>query len=546
MNPLVRVVVLNHNGGDITIDCLRSVLATRWPAPRLQVVLVDNASSDAVVARVRAELPVVRIIESERNLGFAGGCNLGMRDLKGADYVALVNNDALVDPGWLTPLVDALERDPGLGAACPKVVFAENGVIGNGVIDNVGVDLGRWGRGADRGHLEPDHGQFDVPVDVFAWCGAAVLLRRAYLEDVGTFDERLFLYCEDLDLAWRGRRRGWRYRTAPTSVVHHMHSATTIAGSPLQRTYNLRNALLVALRHAPPATALAAVARSFAALCVAVVRRPDEVSARARAFTGFLRLAPAMIGERAHERTDARAYSRSPMDGSAAYAGVDNLDVMAHAVKFSRYMRDIVVDAAGPLSADARLLDFGAGTGTIAEQVAALGYQVTCLEPDLHLQARLSDAGLPVVADAIAAKAAAPFDVVYSVSVIEHIEDDVGALTEIRELLRPGGKLVIFVPAFPMLYSEMDRRIGHFRRYRRKAIMSVVERAGFVVDRGRYVDSLGFFGSLVYKLFGDRNGEISEPLVRTYDRFVFPIATMLDPITGRVFGRDVLVTAHRT
>ena len=104
----VRVVVVNYNGGDLTVDCLRSLVATRWRADRLEVVLVDNASTDDVVARVRAELPVVTVIESGRNLGFAGGCNLGMRDRAGVDYVALVNNDATVDPEWLAPLVDAI------------------------------------------------------------------------------------------------------------------------------------------------------------------------------------------------------------------------------------------------------------------------------------------------------------------------------------------------------------------------------------------------------------------------------------------------------
>jgi GT2 family glycosyltransferase len=301
MAPSVRIVVVNYNGGQLTLDCLRSLLATRWPAPHLEVILVDNASTDGVVARAREDLPVVRIMESARNLGFAGGCNLAMRDRGGVDYVALVNNDACVDPGWLAPLVDTLERDRSLGAACPKILRA-----GNGVIDNVGVELGRWGRGADRGHNEPDRGQYDSPADVFAWCGAAVLLRREYLDEVGLFDERLFLYCEDLELAWRGRRRGWRYRAVPASVVHHVHAATSVAGSPAQRFFNLRNALLVALRHAPLSTAFAAMLRSLAALAHAAVRCPDEVPMRARAFGGFLRLAPAMLRERARDRPRAR------------------------------------------------------------------------------------------------------------------------------------------------------------------------------------------------------------------------------------------------
>ncbi len=536
----VRVVVVNYNGGDLTVDCLRSVVSTRWRADRLEVVLVDNASGDDVVARVRAELPVVTVIESGRNLGFAGGCNLGMQDRVGVDYIALVNNDATVEPEWLAPLVEAMEQDRSLGAACPKVLYA-----GSDIIDNVGVVQGKWGRGADRGHLEPDRGQYDTPADVFGWCGAAVLLRTSYLDAVGELDERLFLYCEDLELSWRGRAFGWRYRTVPESVVRHVHGATSVADSPLQRFYNLRNALLVALRHARLTTALAATGRSLAAIPYAAVRHPHDVPTRARAFGSFLRLAPAMLRARAHDRSKARHYSRRPMEDGAAYAGVDNLEVMSSAVKFARYMRDIIAAAAGPVAAKPRVLDFGAGTGTIAELVTELGYDVTCLEPDESLRALLGELQLPTVADPDAAAALAPFDVIYAINVIEHIDDDVAALTRLRGLLRPGGTLVIFVPAFPMLYSEMDRRIGHFRRYRLEALESVTERAGLVIDRASYVDSLGFFGSLVYKWLFSREGKISEWMVGTYDRYVFPVSTTFDPLAGHLLGRNAIVLAHR-
>ena len=109
----------------MTLDCLQHLAATEWPADRLELVLVDNASHDGVAARVRAEMPSVRVIESASNRGFAGGCNLGLRDREGTDYFALVNNDAMVSPGWLRPLVTALASDPKIGAACPKILFAD-------------------------------------------------------------------------------------------------------------------------------------------------------------------------------------------------------------------------------------------------------------------------------------------------------------------------------------------------------------------------------------------------------------------------------------
>jgi GT2 family glycosyltransferase len=123
VDPFVRVVVLNFDGGQMTIDCLQSVLASNWPADRLEVVLVDNGSLDDVVERVRAELPQVRVIEPLANTGFAKGCNLGIDAPGSYDLVALVNNDATVDSDWLRPLVDALDADATIAAACPKILF---------------------------------------------------------------------------------------------------------------------------------------------------------------------------------------------------------------------------------------------------------------------------------------------------------------------------------------------------------------------------------------------------------------------------------------
>lgn len=389
--PLVHVVVVDHDGGDLTRECLRHVVASDWPADRLRVVLVENGSRKPVVAAVRREFPTVEVVESPVNRGFAGGANLGMRRRGDADYVALVNNDAFVTPGWLDPLVATCAADPTVGAACPKILLAapavEVGVeapthrrgrgdrrdlgvrVGGArvgttevgrrlqrvsgfwgtepmppdeagaqwtaaravlripvdpdapddpvgdlalrlaadaptpvtlrsgtrtttvtvgrtpawypvpsdaapveVCNNVGSVIAPDGHGADRGWLEVDLGQYDAPADVDAWCGAAVLLRREYLDDVGLFDERLFLYYEDVDLSLRGARRGWRYRTAPTSVVRHVHSATSGEGSPLAAYYNERNRLLVQGDRVGPVEWWRSVARHLA-ITVSYARR---------------------------------------------------------------------------------------------------------------------------------------------------------------------------------------------------------------------------------------------------------------------------------
>ncbi len=124
MVPKVRVVVLNHNGGDMVVKCLRHALATEWPVGHLQVVCVDNGSVDGSDDAIERALPTVEVRRNRVNLGFPGN-NTALADLDGVDLVALVNNDAYVEPGWLRPLVDTIDSGVGIGAACPKILLAD-------------------------------------------------------------------------------------------------------------------------------------------------------------------------------------------------------------------------------------------------------------------------------------------------------------------------------------------------------------------------------------------------------------------------------------
>jgi GT2 family glycosyltransferase len=178
------------------------------------------------------------------------------------------------------------------------------------VLNNVGNQLLPGGYGADRGLCERSAGRYDEPVDVFAWCGASVLLRRGYLEDAGLLDERLFLYYEDLDLSWRGLARGWRYRYTPGAIAYHRHSATSIEGSAISTYYIERNRLLVLAKNAPAGLAARAIVRH--PLITASYTRRDVISPllylrsprtlipirRMRAFLGFLYRLPATLVDR--------------------------------------------------------------------------------------------------------------------------------------------------------------------------------------------------------------------------------------------------------
>ncbi|HEV3226354.1 MAG TPA: glycosyltransferase family 2 protein [Acidimicrobiales bacterium] len=285
----VRVVIVDHDGGELTTRCVESVRATVWTGS-IEIVVVDNASSRPVAV----SWPDVRTLRSDHNRGFAGGANLGIGAVSGVDAIALVNNDAVVDPGWLAPLVEALDADPSVGAACPKIRF-----MGGHRINNVGTILRDDWYGVDRGFDEPDDGQYDRREDVPLWCGGAVLLRAEYLGECGLFDERLFLYYEDVELGLRGRAAGWRFELVPSSVVEHEHSATAISGSDFAEYYKERNRLLVAARHAPLRVALWLPIRHLIATVSYAVHGERAVARRRlRSLWGYLELAPAMFRSR--------------------------------------------------------------------------------------------------------------------------------------------------------------------------------------------------------------------------------------------------------
>jgi SAM-dependent methyltransferase len=134
---------------------------------------------------------------------------------------------------------------------------------------------------------------------------------------------------------------------------------------------------------------------------------------------------------------------------------------------------------------------------------------------------------------------------VYSLNVLEHIDDDARALREIAAKLAPAGRLLLYVPAFAVLYSSMDRKVGHRRRYRRSELVGLVRQAGLEVIAARYVDCLGFLATLAYKVIGSREGGLDRRSLIAFDRFVFPLSRFCDRIVGSFVGKNVYVVARK-
>lgn len=212
------------------------------------VVLVDNAATGRPAPPL-PELGVpVRHVAAGRNGGFGTGANLGIAEAlrAGATFVALLNDDLVVEPGWLDPLLEEMDRAPGVGAVQPKLLITGSDPPR---VNSVGVRLGRDGAGRDIGFGELDGAQFSSPSDIPAFTGGAVLLRAAFLHDVGPFDERLFMYYEDVDLSLRGAARGWAFRCRPDSRVWHQVSASAAAMGWRTVYYQERNRLWLLARY---------------------------------------------------------------------------------------------------------------------------------------------------------------------------------------------------------------------------------------------------------------------------------------------------------
>lgn len=240
--PGVAVVVLNYNGTADTLECVRSLLRARCPA---RIYVVDNGSRPPLRPALEEAGIHVRLIENAENLGFTGGNNVALRAAldDGARYVLLLNNDTTVDPGFLEPLVAALERDPALGLVTPKIYFYGQ----DRVFWAHGARVDRWtGRSPHIGVYEKDRGQYDAIGEVDRITGCAMMCRREVVERVGMLDDRFFIYCEELDWCLRIRRAGYRLAVVKDSVIWHKgHRDAGRIGRPFIAYLQTRNQLLL-------------------------------------------------------------------------------------------------------------------------------------------------------------------------------------------------------------------------------------------------------------------------------------------------------------
>lgn len=258
------VVILNYNGASMLTRFLPSVLKYSADA---EIVVADNASTDNSVAVMREQYPTVRLVQLDRNYGFAEGYNKALKQIE-AEYYLLLNSDVEVSEGWLQPLLAFMDSHPDAVACQPKLLafdrrthFEYAGASG-GFIDRYGYP---YCRGRLFGTVEEDKGQYDDVCRIFWATGAAMMVRSNAYWSAGGLDGRFFAHMEEVDLCWRMQARGGAVYVVPQSKVYHVGGATLNKSNPHKTFLNFRNNLLMLYKNLP-ADELSAVMRTRAVL----------------------------------------------------------------------------------------------------------------------------------------------------------------------------------------------------------------------------------------------------------------------------------------
>jgi GT2 family glycosyltransferase len=247
--PLVAILVLNWNRCQDTLACVESV--GRLAYPRFTTVVIDNGSSDGSPKALCERFPRIEVIETGGNLGYAGGNNVGIGWAlrQGADYVLILNNDTIVEPGALSELIRVASTDRRIGVAGPKVLCEPD----RHLLYSCGESQSLW---FNRRHIAtgvPDAKTDQTPRDVDYVVGCALLVRRDFIDRVGLLDEVFFAYYDEVDWCFRGRRLGYRVVCVPSAVVYHKGEVSSGKGlNPITAYFRTRNWVYFMRKHAAP------------------------------------------------------------------------------------------------------------------------------------------------------------------------------------------------------------------------------------------------------------------------------------------------------
>lgn len=242
--PMVSIITVNYNQAAVTCEFLESIQKITYPS--YEVIVVDNASPTEDPSSIKENYSFVRFFKSEINLGFAGGNNIGVRESKG-DYLLFINNDTEVEPGFLEPMIEKFQEDNSIGMMSPKIRFHHT----PDTIQYAGyTPMSPYTmRQHLIGYRQIDKGQFDDPGYTYSIHGAAMLVPRKVIKEVGMMTEVYFLYYEEHDWCARIKKAGYNVFYQPKALVYHKESISTGKESPLKIYYISRNRIVYAKRN---------------------------------------------------------------------------------------------------------------------------------------------------------------------------------------------------------------------------------------------------------------------------------------------------------
>jgi len=280
----IAIVILTFNGEKDTMECLESIAKMRSLNYKLQIIVVDNGSTDADASVIsNFQFPIsnfgFKVIQNKENLGFAEGNNVGIRYAleNGADYVVILNNDTIVHVDLINELVKTAESSEKIGIVVPKIYFApgfefhkdryKKEELGKIIWYAGGIMDWRNVLGYHRGVDEVDDGQYQKTEETDYASGCCMLIKKEVLQKIGLFDEKYFLYYEDNDLSQRTKKAGFSIFYCPKAVLWHKNAGSAGgSGSHLQDYYITRNRLLFGIRYAPIRSKLALIRESLGLL----------------------------------------------------------------------------------------------------------------------------------------------------------------------------------------------------------------------------------------------------------------------------------------
>jgi GT2 family glycosyltransferase len=290
--PRISVIIVNYNGRDLLLACLKSVAGQLFQD--IEIIVVDNASTDGSAEEVKIRFPHVKIISLSENEGFAGGVLEGLRNARG-NHVLLLNNDVVVEKECIQNLHDVMKANPDVGICASKMLEH-----GKKIIDSAGDGFSKGLRGFKRGEGLPA-GSYNSEEYVFGACAGAALYRKEMLEDIGCLDRDFFLIYEDTDLNLRAQLGGWKARYVPSAVIHHRVRSSIGDMSDRAVFYSLRNCELARIKNIPSGVLLRCLpSLLFGALLefLYFAVRHGKPGLYLKAKIGAIRLLPRMLQKR--------------------------------------------------------------------------------------------------------------------------------------------------------------------------------------------------------------------------------------------------------